>query len=451
MAIISGPATLIAGLILLAGGALGVMRPFAERTARELNPTALPNIPQITEALQMYWRGQITKAALQDLIAESGINPAYTDSYIEISRKAFEAFDLVTLYRRDHIDNKEFYARMEKANIPAIEADLYTKAYEYFPSASDLVRFAVREVYSPEIRERFGMDEDLPQKFIDEAAKAGMNSEQARNFWAAHWELPGPVQGYEFLHRFDPAMPDKYWKGYEAAGLSKETLATDIGTLRTLLRTLDVMPYWRDRLIGTSFTPYTRVDIRRMYQHGVLDEQDVYWAYRDIGYNDEKAQNMVNFTVKEYQQETTDLTKAQILSLYRQQIIDENQTRDFLSGIGVEKDTVDLLMFQEDLKKQQEAIDMKVKDLRLIYSKGGLTLTELREKLNALDIPTYTVDHIITQEEYSEGEKLKVAPRATIGKWLKAGIITTDEWTQRMVNMGYQYNDIELFLKELVG
>jgi hypothetical protein len=70
--------------------------------------------------------------------------------------------------------------------------------------------------------------------------------------------------------------------------------------LETLLRTQDIMPYWRDKLVGLSYDLVTRVDIRRLYNIGVYNRQDVKSAYKKLGYDDTNAEALTKFTEIEY-------------------------------------------------------------------------------------------------------------------------------------------------------
>ncbi|KKK48591.1 hypothetical protein LCGC14_3143580, partial [marine sediment metagenome] len=63
--------------------------------------------------------------------------------------------------------------------------DLQTALYQEIPGPSDLVRMGVREVFTPEIAERFGQFEDFPPAFGEWMAKQGFTEEWA-NFWGAH-------------------------------------------------------------------------------------------------------------------------------------------------------------------------------------------------------------------------------------------------------------------------
>jgi len=135
---------------------------------------------------------------------------------------------------------------------------------------------AVREAFTPEIAARFGQYQDLPPDFVEWVGKKGLSKEWAERYWAAHWSLPSPQQGFEMLHR----------------GVINE------GDLNMLMRALDIMPFWRDKLIQIAYRPLTRVDVRRMFALGVLDVSGVRKAYTDLGYNDYNADLMTDFTIK---------------------------------------------------------------------------------------------------------------------------------------------------------
>ena len=160
---------------------------------------------------------------------------------------------------------------------------------------------AVREVFNPVIVEKFGQDEDFPEQFAEYAAQQGISRFWAEKYWEAHWVLPSVQMGYEMLHR----------------------RVIDMETLKQLLAAQDIMPGWRDALIDISYKPYTRVDIRRMHDVGVLNDDEVYESYLDLGYSPDKAKNMTEFTIRLNDPDPDDidslegLTRAAIINSFK--------------------------------------------------------------------------------------------------------------------------------------
>lgn len=144
------------------------------------------------------------------------------------------------------------------------------------PGIQDLIQFAVKEVYSPETYNKFGQYLEFPKDFSEQAKLLGLDENFARQYWAAHWQLPSAGMGYDMFHR----------------GIINET------DLKSLLKALDVMPYWRDKLIGLSYNIVARVDTRRLYAYGIWDAKKVYENYLHEGYSPQDAQSLTQFTIK---------------------------------------------------------------------------------------------------------------------------------------------------------
>ena len=428
----------------------GMQNPWTVGLQRQMFRAIPANIPDLEVLIENYFKGIVTYDQFLEELGDYGLPKSYGERILKGVKKTADAYETIALYRRGQLpDKNEFYSMMQTNKIEPKDADKILQASEYFPSPLDLVRFAVREVYTPEIVSAYGLDKDLPQQFLDESAKAGLPQEQAKNYWRSHWELPSPTDGFEMLHRFPPDMPEKYWKGYTDLGLTKEGLMFGVNDVLTLLKTLDFMPSFRERLVGLTYQPITRVDIRRMFQMGIYTEEDVYWSYRKIGYNPQDAQDVTAFTIKEYRQEEIDLSKADILSMFSTDVFSETDTRGFLKQLGLDDFTIDALITREKLKKSKALLDMQISDLRALYQRGYFNLETLKSKLLETGINSATVDHIVLQEGFNLSAKAKVASRVTLEKWLKEKLITKDEFLERLALQGYSVDDAEKYA--LVG
>jgi len=430
----------------------GMQNPWTVALQRQMFKVLPANVPDFDVLIENYYKGILDDKAFTERLADYGIPNVYASEIITSTKKVADAYEIITLFRRGLLaDKNEFYQRMQENRIQPKDADRFLAATEYFPSPLDLVRFAVREVYTPNIVQGYGLDLDLPEQFLTEAAKTGLPKDQAVNYWRAHWELPSASEGFEFLHRFAPDMPEKYWQGYQELGIQKEDLAFGVNDMSLLLKSLDFMPPFRNRLIGLSYQPVTRVDIRRMYQMGIYDEDAVYWSYRKIGYDPKDARDITAFTVKEYRQEEIDLSKAEVLSMFSDDVFSETDTRSFLASLGLDEFTVDALITREKLKKSKAILDMQIADYKALYERGYFDLDTLRTKLTEMGMMAAKVDHIILQEQFNLSAKIKVASRATLQGWLKKGLIDRDEFLSRMEINGYSVDDSEKYAVEMAG
>ena len=201
--------------------------------------------------------------------------------------------------------------------------------YQQIPSPTDLVRMGVREVFTPAIAERFGQFQDFPPAFGDWMAKQGFGEFWSKAYWGAHWDLPSTMQGFEMLHRGVIEMPD----------------------LQLLLRALDVMPYWRDKLIQISYNPFTRVDVRRMYSAGVIERGEVERTYRALGYAPADAVTLTNWVIKAFPRKTDDpntglrgLSLGTIKQAYARRLIDRETALEDVLALDYGPDDAELII-----------------------------------------------------------------------------------------------------------
>lgn len=176
------------------------------------------------------------------------------------------------------------------------------------PNPQDLIRFVVREVYTPEIAEKYGQFDDFPDKAVDDAAKIGISKDLLGKYWAAHWELPSIGQGFEMMHR----------------GIISED------DLRLLLKAVDVMPYWRGKLAEMSWNVPTRVDVRRWWDMGVVNEAELRKLYAAMGYHGDDLDKYVLWT-KIYS------AAPDLISLYQSGTISDTDVVSELVGMGFEQ------------------------------------------------------------------------------------------------------------------
>lgn len=255
--------------------------------------------------------------------------------------------------------------------------------YAVIPSITDIITMAVKEAFSPNIAERFGQYQDLPEAFVSWAKKQGLSEEWAGRYWAAHWDLPSPQMGFQM---------------YQRGIVDKEDLTL-------LLKALDVMPFWREKLIELAYNPLTRVDIRRMYKMEVITEEDVYKFHLDIGYSPENARLLTEFT-KRYsapedqsqQDEFAELARSTYASAYKEHIISRDEYRLFLQGLKFADQDIDLLISLDDYAIEQKDKLFDPSGYRKDYLKL-LTQAYIRGLFNRTDVAPMLVELGYTEDQ----------------------------------------------------
>ena len=343
--------------------------------------------------------------------------------------------ELITWWLREFIDDEQFATSLKAHGWSDASINNLQQAAFFIPPVQDLITMAVRDVFTPDIAQQFGQFEDFPEALVENATKQGVSEEWARNYWAAHWRLPSVQMGFEMLHRG----------------------VIDQSQLELLLRASDVMPFWRDKLTEISFSPLTRVDIRRMHRVGVLTEEEVNKAYHDIGYNDENAQRLTEFTIQLNTEEEepqaeglVELTRSNIIRFFTDGIFTKAETKAILVDIGESDDAAELFLLSAEM--QIEA-DLRKDEINLVLeqAKGGvITIDSAQDLLNRLDLQELEKQRALNDLLQDAARRNKIPPKGDLDKFYKAGIIGDGEYLKQLKLLGFSDEWANRYL-QLIG
>ena len=429
--IVSGP-LLVAGALIVGSkfilDFIETLSPgFGEIRKQEANSLWAVKEPEIADLILMYKFEEITIDEYTDFAARNGYGGETALRLLNISSTLLSVGDYISLWRRELMDEIDCDNKLNNLGLTLDEIQHAKNITEYFPTPMDLVRFAVREVYTPATVTEFGMGEDLPPEFITEGKKAGLNQEQAENYWKAHWDLPSPGMGYKMLHR----------------------RIIDEGQLGTLLKSLDIMPFWRDKLVQLSYNPLTRVDVRRMYRVGTLDEEGVLNAYLDTGYSPDNAQKMLEFTLQYENRDNVGITRSNVIKAYKKGIITEDNLDTYLTSLGYNKQVVNFWLSMSNYEKQQDELDDNVDEFKAQYSLGLINEDELRVELRSLDLPDSYVLKEVSKAVGKRSLNTKLPSVSNLHSWLQDAIIDEGQFSDYMKKIGYRENDIVNYMTSI--
>jgi hypothetical protein len=367
-------------------------------------------------------------------LRELGWHDDYIKLWEKVTKPVIPEGDLITLWYRHEELRGSIEQELGKRGWTPERIERLLLSRKILPGIQDLISMAVREAWNEETVERFEYDADFPQQVVKYAEQQGMDVEWVKNYWRAHWQLPSISAGYEMVHRLRPGTTDNPFT---------------IDDLRTLLRTADIPTFFRDRLIEVSYAPYTRVDIRRMYQAGILDFDEVVSAYKDIGYDDEKAANLAAFAVSLGSQESRDLTKAMITGAYKRSIFGRDAAIDALVGIGFRTEDADLALAQIDYDLARDKIDDDIERVKFLYMEGEYQEPDVYVELGHLNLPSAQVADLIVSWEIARRKKRALPSRGDLEDFYRKDLISLADLREGLSKRRYIDDDIELYLRRL--
>lgn len=380
--------------------------------------------PSPLEIWAMMRRNAIPASEGNQALKDLGFAEVYRKGFGELSRNLLEPSDLAQALHRGEIGQDYFEETLRKKGYSAGDVAVIRELIEVIPGPQDLIRMAVREAFNDNVARTFGYDEDYPPEFGEWAEKQGLSSDWARKYWRAHWELPGVNHGYEMLHR----------------------RIIDDSELELLLRSRDISPFWREKLVKMSYHPYTRVDARRMYEQGVLTEDEVYETYLDLGYSPDKAEKLTQWTVLEYAQKEIELTKADILGSYRDSTITEQETISYLEALGYEEGTIGLLLARIDLKKQQDYEKELIKNIRISFVGGVIQENDVYAQLAEINPPAGYIEERLKIWRVQKERGTRKPTITQLRDFYLTNVLSRQEVMQEMKNIGYPDKYVTYFL-----
>jgi ElaB/YqjD/DUF883 family membrane-anchored ribosome-binding protein len=377
---------------------------------------------QVADIVDAHRKDYVSDADYAHRMAEHGFSDTDMHIYEKLGRQRLAIGDAVTMWLRDLMTDDQIAENLRALGYDDDDINRVMEAAFYIPPAQDLITMAVRDVFNPETTARYGQFENYPEAFSKHAAMQGISDEWAKRYWAAHWTLPSPQMGFEMYQR----------------GI------IDRDDLVMLLKSLDIMPFWRDRLINLSFSPLTRVDVRRMFDMGVLNKEQVIKAYKDLGYDDHNARMLADFTESlskggsgEDEAELKGLTKSNVISLYKDAILSRDEALKMLIQVGVGKDAADLFLLNADFSLDAETRKLQLSIVEQEFKAGTITLNGVRERLNGLGFETGEVDRAILKMENASRLKTKIPDEQTLASMFGKGIITAELYGNSLNALGY--------------
>jgi len=382
-------------------------------------------IPNAMLLLQASLHAKKSDEDIWDDLGVADIHPDYRQKYYDAVLTKPASSDMVAYDLRQENDLADLDGHLKQIGIHPDWFGVYRTLADRIPPVADIISMAVREAFSPSIAARFGQYEDFPPEFARYAKQQGLSEDWAKRYWAAHWGLPSPQQGFEMLHRG----------------------VIDVSDLQLLMKAQDIMPFWREKMTAIAYRVLTRVDVRRMYQLGVLDRAGVLESYKDAGYSDKNAERMTEFTDKYVKESQTRSAQHDIINAFSNRMIDRGEASSLLMRIGLIPSFADYLLDDIEYKREWDRIDAQIKGIKNLYKKGQYDQDITIAELSKLDLPANTIELFMQEWWYDiKGTETKTWSKAETIGFMKSGAITKERGERELYMMGYDQEHVDTYM-----
>ena len=416
-----------------------------------LNSAYYPTIPDLRDAIMMYWRKALTLEDVRQIAEWMGYNTKYQLGYVELART--------------------------------------------IPGPSDLIRFVVREVITPD-------------NFFVEMAKQGFSSAWSASYWEAHWRDIAEDRIHQAYHRgvITQADRDKYlvlldYRPTSRPGISKSDLEIVTGLAKTQIPRVDLRRGWELGQVPDADL------VRRFEALGYEDDAPLMAAISKsvalegerkalitnarsdliAGYiSDEqldsrlKTLGVPTFVAAFYIADATEDRERQfnkrLVDLYIDSYVKEigpwtdDYLRQQLSTIIVIPEALEITMAEAQIRKYRKPTVPKPEKLKVApletvkraYREGIITQDAFRSELadrgyaaDEIELMVTLEARILEEQVAREAEKLagaatttiRLAPLSTLREAFRGGIITEETFRSELADRGYAADEIELIVR----
>lgn len=277
---------------------------------------------------------------------------------------------------------------------PYLQRYYNASAQAQIPGTGDLIRFLVREVFNPERRPELRSDDDLSQLYPF-MRQQGFSDFWTDSQWAAHWNLPSATQLNEMVHR--GVIPMSEWE--------RQTRFNDVVP--------EAIP-WLQKVI---YSPFTRVDLRRMADLGILTDAELLQGYADIGYWAPRTEG-------------------------------EGSRALFASEAGQDFDAT---VHKAEAQVIFARIFNAMPDIRRRLRNGFITPEQVEPEIQSLGVPSTTArrltETLVKASDIGESETVKSLTTAQIIRGAKGGIISFGQGMFLLKDLGWSEARAEFMLR----
>jgi hypothetical protein len=413
----------IAFFILRAMGDLG--RVVSGDTYKKLMGVYRPSTPQASDAIRASFVAPELDENVKRILRENG----FTEEDIKVLYVANYALQdlqtIRTVYYREGKSDAWLHERLSEHGFTPERIAEIKSTFPTLPTIQDLVYFLAREAFEPDMIARYGLDELYPQDMTVWAQKMGLDESWAKRYWYAHWEHPGLQTVFELFHR-DQIDQDQIWNYF---GL------------------VEIPPFWRQRLINISYNVVTRVDARRFYELGVIDEARLEQIYRHMGYSPEDAKLYTEFTKAYAASHDRDLTRSDIEQAYIDRDLSETEAIEYLVKTGWPRDYATFIIYRVAAKMDRDAREEKLELVKKQFVGNLISEAEARNQCVGLGFKVERINELVEKWRFLQWENTKLPSKTDLDKLLRNGIITEVQYKDTMKRLGYNDTFIGWYLK----
>lgn len=396
--------------------------------------------------------------------------------YREALLYGLDPTQVLDLFRRQFFTLLEYRGYMQALGVASYKdrTGLENLA-RVIPSPTELAVMARRFAFADQhVIDALGLDSEYPADFAYWAERTGFGKVKgytngdpdgkevdfAKNTWRIHWNTVAPTMGYIWYQRYR-ANRDHWGEDPQFANLVLPFSDPDPGkiTLSLLLRDAGYTEPMRPFLAAAS---YRLLGFRQLGQIQYFnlapqkgDDKGRDWLknrLQDNGYQEQAAdlfaQSLIKANARKRAQQQLGLTRSLIEDAWRTGVINSVQAVSFLVQTDYSVDEANAAVVAWDLDLANRQAKQVVNGIRRNYLLGDLTDNQVATQLSTAGITNERISQYITRWGIEQRQYRLERTPSVLTRWLLAGLITVEQFEERLARIGWAQEDIERIIAE---
>jgi hypothetical protein len=188
-----------------------------------------------------------------------------------------------------------------------------------------------------------------------------------------------------------------------------------------------------------------------------LTEPEVNRAYKDIGYNEDKAKRLTDFTValnapKTADDETglTELSRSSIINFFKDGLLTGPRAKEMLVALGFSDDAANLFLASAELDEERAERKEEITLITDLVKAGVLSLADAEARFGRLGLEQGEVAKTIRLLLREQQRRTKLPSRGEAERMFKAGAISLDDYEELLTSFGYSDKWVRAFSETLI-
>jgi hypothetical protein len=429
----------------------------------------IPFLPQIGEILRQYRLGLISQEDAAAYLDKLGLSKGDAKRLYTLSTVTFPV-DLVNqLLLRGFITSDRAIQHLRSSGL-VDDGDLSAVAKLRYvqPSYDTVLAYLPRASSCYLLPTLYGANAvATPKQVVDAADATGTGQQnigisnadgpvsvsQADLAWAAHWSRPNTEDVIEGFKR----LTERRCEQLRAAGYNVNPIPDY--AVSQVMQSQGCSPGFVDYVRALSLQPIQFRMLRQVYDSGVMSDSDLIDRLIQVGLirHDAElmqaawksiAQQKLNAPLIAYANEQAKLGVKAIVAAYELGSIDAGQAFVQLVQYGLNAAGANHAIALADAQRSRTVIEKSMNAIREDYLHGAITIQEVVPLLEKAGIVPDKAAYYATQWQLERPIPVQHANSTKVLSWLKDGLITAVNATQRLLNLGWQAPDVKVLIVE---